>query len=79
MDAGVLVDKNSRSNNKFLIHYYPLTAEQSVQANTKKRQVALSETGRPLGPQVIGASLARRVNQYVELKDKRLTDFSKSK
>lgn len=29
--------------------------------------------------QIIGASLARRVSQYVELKDVRLTDFSKSK
>lgn len=55
-------------------HIGPITARKIVEArkNVKIRYVANLE-------QVIGASLARRVSQYVELKDKRLTDFSKSK
>jgi len=55
-------------------HVGPVTARKIVEArkNVKIRYAADLE-------QVIGASLARRVSQYVELKDKKLTDFSKSK
>jgi len=51
-----------------------VTARKIVEArkNIKIRYVADLE-------KVVGASLARRVNQYVDLKDKKLTDFSKSK
>jgi len=52
----------------------PVTARKIIEArkSVKIRYVANLE-------RVIGANLTRRVSQYVELKDKRLTDFSKSK
>ena len=52
----------------------PVTARKIVEArkNVKIRYVANLE-------RIIGANLTRRVSQYIELKDKRLTDFSKSK
>jgi len=50
----------------------PITAKKIIEArrNIKIRYVADLEL-------IIGANLARRVNQYVELKDKKLTDFLK--
>jgi len=55
-------------------HIGPVTAKKIIEArkNVKIRYVASLE-------RVIGANLARRVSQYVELKDVRLTVFSKSK
>jgi len=50
----------------------PVTAKKIVEArkNVKIRYVANLE-------QIIGANLTRRVSQYIELKDKKLTDFLK--
>jgi predicted DNA-binding helix-hairpin-helix protein len=55
-------------------HIGPVTAKKIFEArkNVKIRYVADLE-------RVIGVILARRASQYVELRDKRLTDFSKSK
>lgn len=55
-------------------HIGPVTARKIITArkSTRIRYSADLE-------QIIGANLTRRVNQYVDLKDKRLTDFSKSK
>jgi len=52
----------------------PIAAKRIIEArkNIKIRYVANLE-------RIIGANLTRRVSQYVELKDVRLTDFSKSK
>jgi len=52
----------------------PIAAKKIIEArkNIKIRYVADLE-------RIIGANLTRRVSQYVELKDVRLTDFSKSK
>ena len=50
----------------------PITASKIIEArkNVKIRYAANLE-------QIIGANLTQRVSQYVELKDKRLTDFIK--
>lgn len=52
----------------------PVTARKIIEArkNTKIRYSADLE-------RIIGANLTRRVNQYVDLRNKRLTEFSKSK
>ncbi len=52
----------------------PMTAKKIMEArkNVKIRYVTHLE-------QIIGANSTRRIRQYVELKDKKLTDFSKSK
>jgi len=55
-------------------HMGPVTAKKIIETrkNIKIRYVANLE-------RIIGANLTRRISQYVELMDKRLTDFSKSK
>jgi len=52
----------------------PITARKIIKArmNTKIQFIADLE-------RIVGANLARRVSPYVELKDKRLTEYSKSK
>lgn len=55
-------------------HIGPITAKKIIEARKNiKIQYTLDLE------RIIGANLARRVNQYVELKDKRLTEFSKTK
>jgi len=54
-------------------HIGPVTARKIITARKSIRIRYSADLER-----VIGANLTRRVNQYVDLKDKRLTDFSQS-
>jgi len=55
-------------------HIGPITARKIIKARKNIKIQFIADLER-----IVGANLARRVSPYVELKDKRLTEYSKSK
>jgi len=68
------IDLNTASYNEILRipQIGPMTAKKIVEARKNVKILYVANLER-----IVGANLARRVSQYIELKDKRLTDFLK--